>query len=106
MATSEENRKRLRDALALEAKRAGIVLSDLTLDFFADRALAHINSRVTASAERDLAVLEAAASAGRLVQNLRPVVNESIEKRMLLADAQSYVQSSTSCFYPWCKPRP
>ena len=106
MSSSDEHKASLRRALRAASQELRVPLSDLAVDFFVNRAVDHINARFTLGSLRDQEVQNAMRSARQLVLNLRPVMERSATKQVLMSEALDYTQNATSCFYPWCKPNP
>lgn len=106
MSSSDDHKAALQQALRAASQELRVPMSDLAVEFFVNRAVDHINARFAARSLRDQEVQNAIRTARQLVQNLRPVMEGSTAKQVFMNEARIYIQTSTSCFYPWCKPNP
>ena len=106
MSSSDDHRAFLQRALYAASRELRVPMSDLAVEFFVNRAIDHINARFRMGSLRDQEVQNAVRTARQLVLNLRPLMERSATKQVIMNDALRYTQDATTCFYPWCKPNP
>ena len=102
MATPEERRRLLRDALVRELEARRLSYSSEVVELFVERAMSHIDARWSNSSDRDAEAQRAVTSASIVARNLAAFAGRSVT----LNESLSFISLRRGCVFPWCKPSP
>ncbi len=101
MATQSKRGSILETAIKKAADEYDFNLTQQAMDAIISRAEGHIENRVFTEQARNNDVDEAVRNAKRFIQNLRAYKSDGT---FTSVDFRKFVESSTNCFYPFCKP--
>ncbi|GAA6158496.1 hypothetical protein NBRC116589_06700 [Ruegeria sp. HU-ET01832] len=106
MASEEIHRIQLRRALDDAARIQGVLLTAEARAIFVNRAIQHIYARYLAEQNRDTEVEKATRNAQVLLRNLSPLVENRVSKSIDDTAVRGFIERSTNCIYPFCRPTP